>query len=45
MRSLISLSETNLQEGIHIPAGPLTSYALGGDVIPSPSQIAVWVQP
>jgi uncharacterized protein (TIGR03437 family) len=46
--ALISLSETNLQDGIYIPAGPLnwsTQYGLGGDVIPSPIQIVVWVHP
>jgi hypothetical protein len=47
--ALISLSETNLQDGIYIPAGPLawssTSYGLAGDVVPSPSQIVVWVHP
>jgi len=46
--ALFSLSETNLEDGIYIPAGPLNwsyQYGLGGDVIPSPSQIVVWVQP
>ena len=45
---LISLSETNLQDGFYIPAGPLNwsfSYGLAGDVIPSPSPLVVWVRP
>ena len=46
--ALISLSETNLQDGFYIPAGPLNwsfSYGLAGDVIPSPSPLVVWVRP
>jgi uncharacterized protein (TIGR03437 family) len=48
--SLISLDETNLQDGIYIPAGPLAwsgagAFGFRSDFVPIPSQIVVWVQP